>query len=189
KKTQQKGKQPQFINAYPDIFFEKAREKQRWSCTTLMTKSAGILLNTVKEVQEEKAITAGLTQQAWREHLHLKVPQITPEEAAQRLLEQAKKFDLLLHEYYLTDKAGHSQQPEEAAAVLSQYDRFLWELMEDKPSQTTIVLSSDHGNIEDLSTKTHTLNKVPLFVYGPGADAFAGAKSIKDITPGILTLL
>src|SRR5699024_8806138 len=109
-KAQQRGKKCTFINAYPDIFFQKARQRNRWSCTTLMTKSAGIGLNTAEDIKRGCALTAELTQQAWRDQLHIKVPIISPEDAADRLIEQSVHADLLLHEYYLTDKAGHSQQ-------------------------------------------------------------------------------
>ncbi len=188
-KAKQQGKSCSFINAYPDIFFEKARKRNRWSCTTLMTKSADIPLNTTSEVKDGKALTAELTQQAWREQLNIDVPQIPPEQAADRLLEQSEYYDLLLHEYYLTDKAGHSQQLERAAKFLEIYDRFLWHLICNKAKDTTIVLSSDHGNVEDLSIKTHTLNAVPLFVYGPGAHNFTTTQRITDVTPGILDTL
>jgi len=185
-KAQSLGKQCRFMNAYPDIFFQKAQKRNRWTCTTLMTKSAGVELNTTEDVKKERALTAELTQQAWREHLNIDVPQITPETAADRLLEQSVNWDLLLHEYYLTDKAGHSQEVEKAARYLKVYDRFLWHLINQKPKNVTIVLCSDHGNIEDLSVKTHTLNRVPLFAYGPGASHFSQAQSIMDVTPGIL---
>lgn len=188
-KARGKGKKCSFINAYPDIFFEKAEARNRWSCTTLMTKSAGISLNTTKEVKQEKAVTAGITQQAWREQLKIDVPEITPEQAARRLYKVAINYDLLLHEYYLTDKAGHSQEKEKSNIVINRYDRFLWELIQTKPKEITLVLCSDHGNVEDLSTKTHTLNKVPLFVLGPGAETFYQAQSIMDVTPGILKVL
>ncbi len=188
-KAKQQGYSCNFINAYPDIFFKKARKRNRWSCTTLMTKSAGISLNTTQEVKEEKALTAELTQWAWRKHLNIDVPKITPEHAADRLLEQSEEYDLLLHEYYLTDKAGHSQEMEKANHFLDVYDRFLWHLINNKSGETTIVLCSDHGNVEDLSVKTHTLNAVPLFVYGPGARNFADAQRISDITLGILDTL
>lgn len=188
-KAKELEKRCNFINAYPNIFFQKARKRNRWSCTTLMTKSADISLNTTKEVKEGKALTAELTQQAWREHLNIDVPEISPEEAADRLLEQTEQYDLLLHEYYLTDKAGHSQELEKATGFLKTYDRFLWHLINQKPTETTIVLCSDHGNVEDLSIKTHTFNHVPLFVYGPGASKFKNAQSIMDVTPGIIDVL
>lgn len=186
--AQKQGKSCRFINAYPDIFFQKKKKLNRWTCTTLMTKSADIPLNTTKEVKAGTALTAELTQQAWRRQLKIDVPEITPEEAADRLLEQSKRYDLLLHEYYLTDKAGHSQKMEHALDYLQIYDRFLWHLIRQKPSKVTIVLSSDHGNVEDLSKKTHTFNPVPLGICGPGANHFMGATSIRDVTPSIIEI-
>jgi hypothetical protein len=188
KKAQQMDRTCWFMNAYPDIFFKKAEKRNRWSCTTLMTKSAGIKLNTTEDVRNGNALTAEITQQTWREYLNIDVPEITAEEAAGRLLEQSGNYDLLLYEYYLTDKAGHSQQMDKAIEFLETYDRFLWHLIQNKPKELTIVLSSDHGNVEDLSTNTHTLNPVPLFACGPGAHHFSEAKSIMDITPGILEI-
>ncbi len=188
KKTQQIDRTCQFMNAYPGIFFRKAKKRNRWSCTTLMTKSAGIKLNTTEDIIEGRALTAEITQQAWREHLNIDVPEISVEEAADRLLEQSGNYDLLLYEYYLTDKAGHSQEMKKATEFLQTYDRFLWHLIQNRPKEVTIVLSSDHGNVEDLSTNTHTLNPVPLLAYGPGAHHFSEAESIMDVTPGILEI-
>jgi hypothetical protein len=188
-RAQQQGCTCHFMNAYPDIFFEKSRQRNRWSCTTLMAKSAGLPLNTADSVKEEKAITAGITQQGWREKLNIDIPEIDPKKAAGRLLQKVESYDLLLYEYYLTDKAGHSQEHSDAGSVLSTYNRFLAELIKNKKTGDTIVLSSDHGNVEDLSVKTHTYNKVPLFAYGPGAAAFADSESILDITPGILKIM
>lgn len=188
-KAQQKDKSCHFLNAYPEIFFKKARRRNRWSCTTLMTKSAAIPLNTTEDVKKRRALTAEITQQAWRKQLNISVPEISPEQAADRLMEQAENYDLLLYEYYLTDKAGHSQDIKQADGFIKTYDRFLWQLVQHKPRELTIVLSSDHGNIEDLSVKTHTLNRVPLFAYGPGAESFSRATSIMDVTPAILDIL
>lgn len=188
-KAHNRGYNCHFINAYPDIFFEKSRKRNRWSCTTLMTKSAGLPLNNAQSVRDEQAVTADLTQRAWREQLNIDIPEITLRQAARRLLQQARNFDLLLHEYYLTDKAGHSQDYDKAGCVLDIYAEFLMELIRGKEPEDTIVLCSDHGNVEDLSTKTHTLHKVPLYVFGPGADAFRDARSILDVTPAILQVL
>jgi len=188
-KAHGRGRTCHFINAYPDIFFEKSRKRNRWSCTTLMAKSAGLPLNNACSVKEEQSVTAGLTQQAWREQLKIDIPVIAPAEAARRLLGQARSYDLLLHEYYLTDKAGHSQDIGKARGVLVTYDEFLMELISGKDPEDTIVLCSDHGNVEDLSTKTHTLHRVPLYVFGPGADAFRDASTILDVTPSILKVL
>lgn len=188
-KAQKKNKKCHFINAYPDIFFRKAEQKNRWSCTTLMTKSANISLNTAEEIKKGKALTAELTQKSWKEQLQIEVPEITPEEAAIRIINQSVNYDLLLHEYYLTDKAGHSQDKKRANQFIHIYDRFLRHLIKLKPATTSLVLCSDHGNVENLSIKTHTYNAVPLVCLGPGAPVFSQAQSIQDVTPGMVKIL
>jgi hypothetical protein len=188
-KAQKQGKKCHFLNAYPDIFFTKAKKRNRWSCTTLMTKSADITLNRAESVKQEEALTAELTQEAWRDQLDIQVPIITPQRAAQRLIDQSINYDLLLHEYYLTDKAGHSQDANKADQYLRIYDNFLSYLIEHKPESYTLVLSSDHGNVEDLSVKTHSYHKVPLYAHGPGAYHFSDAESIMDVTPRVLEVL
>ena len=182
------GKNPHFLNAYPDIFFEKSEKRNRWSCTTLMTKSAGLPLNRLEDVLQERAITAEIVQSAWRSMLNLDVPSIKPEDASERALNALEMYDLVLYEYYLTDKAGHSQKRDTADQVLKVLDRFLIHIIKNKKPADTLVICSDHGNIEDLSTKTHTRNPVPLFVHGE-TGPFLNANSILDVTPGILAVL
>ena len=56
-----------------------------------------------------------------------------------------------------------------------------------KRSKTLLVLTSDHGNLENTSVSTHTMNPVPLVAIGPGAEAFCeGMRSLTDITPQII---
>lgn len=182
------NKKPHFLNAYPDIFFKKSEKRNRWSCTTLMTRSAGIKLNTLDDVIERKAVTAEIIQSAWRSMLHLNVPEIEPEEASERALHALEENDLVLYEYYLTDKAGHGQNRKEAEKILNTLDRFLLEIIRRLNSNQTLVICSDHGNLEDLSVKTHTRNKVPLFVAG-NTEPFKNEESILDVTPGIIKVL
>ena len=55
-----------------------------------------------------------------------------------------------------------------------------------------ILLTSDHGNLEDLSTHGHTRNPVPGLLIGalPLRRAFAaGLIDLTGITPAILHLL
>jgi hypothetical protein len=183
------GKSTHFINAYPEIFFERSSKRNRWSCTTLMAQAAGQRLNTLDDVLKGEAITAEIIQNAWRDMLGLDVPQILPETAADRLLKSSSRYDLVMYEYYLTDKAGHAKDPEMAERVFSVLDRFLHHLITNKNSDTHIVISSDHGNMENLSVKTHTRNPVPLFISGTGTDKIKKAQSIMDVPSIILDLL
>ncbi|MEX0608740.1 MAG: hypothetical protein WD016_10325 [Balneolaceae bacterium] len=183
------GKKPYFMNAYPPLFFKHAKKRNRWSCTTLMVKSAEIKLNSTQEILYETALTAEIVQNAWRDQLGINIPKITPKEAAQRLLNVLPDYDLVLYEYYLTDKAGHSQKPEDAERVLKTLDEFLLHIIKEKAPEDILLITSDHGNLEDLSTKTHTRNKVPLFVLGDGAEKFSGIESIADVKGEICSFL
>ena len=177
-----------FINAFPEVFFEHSRERNRWSSTTLMTLKAGLPLNTINEVLEEKAVTAEINQKVWKERLSQDVPEITEKHAADRVIAAAEDYDLVLMEYYLTDKAGHERDMDQAQEILQQLDRFLMPLIEKtEEKRHTLLLTSDHGNIEDLSTKTHTRNKVPFFVTGNGSEHFHGIRSIREVTPLCVT--
>ena len=75
----------------------------------------------------------------------------------------AQEYDFTLFEYFQTDLAAHSGNRETVDAVLGQLDEFMADvrLFGERPGNL-LVLTSDHGNIEDLSTRTHTLNPVPL---------------------------
>jgi len=189
KELMKKGKKVSFANAYPPVFFEKARQRNRWSCTTLMTKHAGIKLNTVDDLEKGQALAADITQKAWREKLGIDVPEISPGDAAHRILELSTRYDLVLFEFYLTDKAGHSQSPEKAQQVLQLLDSFLKQLLEVKDKKDVLLITSDHGNLEDLSVKTHTRNRVPLLVHGKSAGAFSGVQSLTNIKQAILNFL
>jgi len=182
------GKAPVFMNAYPEIFFRKAEKRDRWTATTLMARSAGITLKTTHDVLNGEAITAEIRQDIWRKQLGLDVPEITVEEAAKRLLQAARTDDLVLYEFYLTDKAGHSMNTAYSDEIRDLLDPFLNYLTDSISDRDTLVISSDHGNLEDLSIKTHTRNAVPLFVKGK-TTFFNRAESIADVTPAIVQLL
>ena len=182
--------EPFFLNAYPEIFFKKMKRRNRWTCTTLMAASAGQRLNRTEDLRYGRALTAEIVQDAWREKLGIDVKSIYPEEAAERVLVMLEEYDLLLYEYYLTDKAGHSRSVERSFQVLEVLNRFLRHIMNGLADDDYLVLCSDHGNLEDLRVKTHTRNRVPLIVFGNGSGGKAEqAESIMDLPNVIRSLL
>lgn len=183
------GKNPHFINAYPPAFFEISKKRNRWSCTTLMVQSAGLKLNNTDDVLNETALTAEIIQNAWRDQLGIDVPEITPPQAAKRLLHVTPRYDLILYEYYLTDKAGHSQDPNKAKQVLNTLQEFLNTIITNKDPDDLLLITSDHGNIEDLSTKSHTRNRVPLIALGSGAKRFENVQSLVDVKEAIISFI
>jgi hypothetical protein len=179
-----------FANAYPDRFFAYSESTGRWSTTTRMCRAAGVRLRTQADLMTGDAVTADLTGAAWRDRLGLDVPLLTPREAGSRLHRLARGHDVTLLEYYLTDKAGHSRDWARSGAVLSDLDGlFAGYLDAFDPSRDLLIVTSDHGNLEDLSVKPHTRNPVPLIAMGNGADAVGTATDLTDVTPMLSGLL
>jgi len=72
---------------------------------------------------------------------------------------------------------------------LKPLDAFLRQLIEQKEAGDTLLVTSDHGNLENLSTKSHTMYPVPLFVSGPGAPAFKAVYNLMHVPDAILKVL
>ena len=91
-----------------------------------------------------------------------------------------------LYECFLPDLIGHRRDRPAASRFLATLDDFLQALIENRPAEVNVLISSDHGNFEDFSQGQHTLNPVPLIVVGPDAPAFADVDSICGIIDRIL---
>ena len=176
-----------FANGYPDRFFSYAARRNRWTVTTRCCLDADVRIRTEADVRTGDALTADLTGHSWREDLGLDVPLRTPTAAGEQLAAIASEHACTVFEYFLTDKAGHARDAERAHRVLQDVDQFVGALLEAlDPTRDLLALCSDHGNLEDLSIKTHTRNPVPLLAWGSGAANFAEAKAITDVTPALL---
>jgi 2,3-bisphosphoglycerate-independent phosphoglycerate mutase len=51
----------------------------------------------------------------------------------------------------------------------------------------TLLLTSDHGNVESLAAPAHTRNPVPLLAFGPGASDFAAVTDISQVADAIVS--
>lgn len=178
-----------FANAYPKVFFDYINSgRSRLSTSTLTIKRAGIRFNSVNDVRNGRALTAELTNERWNKKLGYKLPVIKPKTAARRLLRVASKYKFTLYEYYLTDHLGHWRLADEFDKLYNELDEFIFTLIEEMDNKkTTLVICSDHGNLEDLSVKTHTLNPSLTIAAGKNSkDIFDSVKCIIDIKPAII---
>jgi 2,3-bisphosphoglycerate-independent phosphoglycerate mutase len=177
----EKNKKVCFVNAYPKQFFEYiASGKTRLSVTTLSCLMSGVPLLGYEELKKGKAVSADITAEGWK-RFGYDIKPVDPFIAGKRLYSIAKKNDFTVFEYFYTDHAGHSKDKEFAKKVLSKYDKFFSGILENyDKNKLFIFIVSDHGNLEDLSVKTHTLNPVPVILIGKRKEYYA--KKIKDIT-------
>jgi len=178
----QKGYKVSFANAYPRVFFDYISSgKQRLSTTSLSCMLSGVKLNRVTELRKGEALTAEITNERWNLKLGYKLPVITPETAAKRLLKINAKHKFTLYEFFLTDHTGHGRYEGDVEKMIKGLDRFLYYILGNLDrKRTTRIICSDHGNFEDLSIKTHTLNPALTAVSGLHAEEIA--LEIKDLS-------
>jgi 2,3-bisphosphoglycerate-independent phosphoglycerate mutase len=155
-----------FANAFPQRFFDFVEHrKTRLSVVTLSCLSAGVPLRRAEDLARGNGVSADLTGEAWRAHGHPEIPVITPQEAGYRLADMSAMSTFTLFDYWKTDHAGHAQGHPEAVQVLERLDGLLEGVLARLDlDETLLVITSDHGNIEDLSTRSHTRNPVPLIL-------------------------
>lgn len=177
-----------FANTYTKRFFA---ERPRWiSATTAAVEAAGLRFNTVADLDAGRAVYQDFTNGMLIERGET-VSLRTPEEAGAILANIAGGHQFALYEYFITDKIGHAQDMKAARSVLQGLARYIRALLQQLDlKSTTVLLTSDHGNIEDLGVRNHTLNLVPTLIWGKDCDYFASRiRSLADITPVIVETL
>ena len=192
-------KHPCFANAYPQKFFDYiAQRHSRMTVTTLSCEYAGLPLLRAEDLAAGRGISADITNSGWHALGYPGMGTIKPAEAGRRLAGISSTHDFVLYEYWKTDHAGHSQDMREAIDALEMFDQMLAGILENLDlHETLLLLTSDHGNVEDLSVKTHTRNPVPAILYGRRHDAVArkldGASShsgnLSHVTPTLMEFM
>jgi hypothetical protein len=194
------GRSAAFANAYPIAYLRAlgfpadgepeltfGRRRPRASATTLAFTAGGGRLRTWPDLARGEALTADLSGARARAH-GAAAPHRTPEDAAAVLLAIGAGHDLTLFEFFETDEAGHAQDMDAALAALDRLDRFLRAVVAGLPAGASLVVASDHGNIEDLSTRNHTLAPVPVLGFGPAAARLDAVRDLTGIAPLLLDL-
>jgi hypothetical protein len=195
-KTVKAGKKTALLSAYPPRYFAGINSgKHIYSSIPLAFTNAGLSLFTKDDYYAGDALAADFTGYGWREFLHLRdAPVYEPEAAGQKLAEIASKYDFSLFEYWASDYAGHKQDMDSAVHQLERFDGVLKGLLESKSDWQSdlLLLTSDHGNMEDLSTRRHTAADVPLLLFGDKSLRREFQNGIHDLTgiaPAIARIL
>ena len=180
-------KSPTFANAYPPPFFERKLKFQ--SVTTAALFQAGLSFRSLEDLGKGKALYQDFTNRILRERGY-EVPLMTPWEAGERLADVACDYDFTLYEYFQTDIAGHSQGMERCKREIEKLDAFIDSILAHLDLESTLMLlTSDHGNIEDLSISDHTSNPVATVLWGKGKEMIASRiDSIADVAPRLIEL-
>ena len=190
-KLTQNGRRARFFNAFRPRFFDLPRERQLlFSATTVSNLAADLPFFTLDDLEAGRSIYQEFTNRELIERGFPVGPR-TPSEAGCILAREALNNDFTLYEYFQTDRAGHSGELERCRVELNKLEEFLEALLENLEEELSagmlVLLTSDHGNLEDLSTRRHTTNPVPLAVWGHDAANFLdGVERLDQVAGAIL---
>ena len=174
---------------YLDRMNDPAEKRYKPSVSSVMTMSAGLPFRMVEEYRNGKGIYHDITGRIIVESGY-DAEIITPKEAAHRLYSISRENDFTLFEHFMSDIIGHKMDMGLAIEEIELLDAFVGELLKlADPEKDIIFITSDHGNIEDVSIKTHTLNKVPTIIIGGNHKSrTVKIRSLLDIMPAVLEI-
>jgi hypothetical protein len=197
------GRRTALANAYPAAYLQAlgfafdgtaegdpelpaGRWRPRASATTLAYSAARGAFRSWNDAGAGRALTHDITGSRARA-LGARIPARTPWGAADILLQVAEGHDLTLFEFYETDEAGHARSMERALDVVTRLDEFLRALVARLPTGWSLVVASDHGNVEDLSSRNH-LARVPVLGFGPAATRVDAVHDLTRLAPLLIEL-
>ena len=183
------GKKTTLLNAYPPRYFDGIDSGKRlYSSIPLSVVNAGLPLFRHDDLFAGRALSADFTGEGWRSMLgFVDAPVMNAQDAGRKLAAIAKEYDFSLFEYWASDYAGHGQEMATAVSLMETFDGVLSGLVE-VWDDGLILITSDHGNMEDLSTRKHTDADVPALVIGEKTareEFTSGLKDLTDIAPAI----
>lgn len=177
-----------FANAYP--YAQLPHGGRRPIAPPLAAVAAGLLGRGAAALRSHTAVASSITNERWQDHLGERaVPSVSAEEAGRTLAGLAATAEVTLFAHYDTDTAGHRADMPAAVRAIEKVDAFVGGLCHHLPADVLMVITSDHGNLED-ARGGHTRNPVPVLAIGPCHERVGEAvKTIADVVPLLLNLL
>jgi hypothetical protein len=193
------GRRVAFANAFGMRYWEAlAARRLRRSASVIAAEGAGVRFRSDHDLRAGSALTWDITGETIRAGGG-DAPVVAARAAGARLARLAAQYDFVFFETFLTDLAGHGRLAHLAApdrpplAIVEQVhmamervDGMITGALDAMRPGDTLVLASDHGNIESLSSSSHTRNPVPLLVVGPAASWFAHLVSIVEVADAVV---
>jgi hypothetical protein len=163
------GGRAALITPYPQGYFDAIDSGKRLlSSVPLAATSAGLPLMSADDLRAGRAISPDFTGQAWHTHLgYSDVPTYTLAEAGRQIATIAGDYSFSFFEHWPSDRTGHRGPMDQAVEHLSAIDEVLGGLFaawDDR--QGLLIITSDHGNIEEKDHRQHSLNPVPTILVG-----------------------
>ncbi|REJ79910.1 MAG: metalloenzyme [Acidobacteria bacterium] len=203
-----RGDRVAFANAFSPLYEERlARRRARRSVTVCCAEDAGLRRRGLADLARGDAVSWDVERDLFLAVLEaadttdadedggsappsqrpIGLGPVYAEQAGRHLADLLGDHELVLYETFLTDLVGHGRTELSPRQALARIDSLLSGVAPAIDAQgATVVLVSDHGNIEETDHRRHTRNPVPLLALGPAAARFAACVSLCDVTPAVL---
>jgi hypothetical protein len=186
------GKRAALISAYPARLHDAINSGKRLrSSYQQALHEAGLPMFGEAELYSGEGLSEDWTGHGWREHLgYTDTPLYPPEEAGRRIVEVSRRYDFAFFSHWMSDTVGHRGTVEDGARLLEVFDSVMAGMLEAwDDAEGVLIVTSDHGNMEDLSHGKHTENDVPTLVIGDARDVFRDVHDLSDLVPRMGRLL
>ncbi len=182
---------PTFANAFsPQYWQALANRRVRRSASVIAAEGADLRLRTLEDLRNGQALMWDITGEVLQSRYDIHdTPLLSPEQAGAVLTALARQHHLVFFESFLTDLVGHGRLPISDTEAIERIDGLIGGLLKTRHPADTVLITSDHGNIEDRSTRGHTCNPVPLLVIGPAAPVFAAVADCAGVADAIMHAL
>jgi hypothetical protein len=204
--VQMLGKQAAFANVFGPNYWQALESgRLRPSASVIAANGANIRLRTLEDYRSGMAVAWDVTG-TFLHHREPAIEPISPAQAGTALATIAQTHDLVFFETFLPDLAAHERlgqnrrttthpntadnsRIEQITMALELIDALIGATLAAMRPTDTLLLTSDHGNIESLAAKSHTRHPVPLLVIGPAARAFTHVTTIAEVAGTITAAL
>lgn len=177
------GRTAALLEAYPPRWHKGIDSGKRIPASyQYAVRSAGLQFMNADDFRAGRALSGDWTGEGWHAHLGFSdTPTRSPYEAGRALARISRSYDFAFFSHWMTDVVGHRGPLEDGILLLQTFDEAVRGLLDEwDENEGLIIITSDHGNLEDLSHGKHTENDVPLLLIGAEKERFAAG--LDDLT-------
>ena len=187
KQTVAHGMKAALLEAYPPRWHEAVNSGKRLRASYQQAAfEAGQALFTEEAIYNGDALAVDWTGEGWRSDLgYTDTPIYTPFEAGRRMVEISRRYEFSFFAHWITDTVGHRGTVADGVRLLELFDGVMAGVLSEwDDAEGLVIVTSDHGNMEDLSHTKHTENLVPTLIIGQEkARCAAGLRTLADLAP------
>jgi hypothetical protein len=192
KQVVQQHKTATLLEAYPPTWHQRINSGRRLpSSYQYAVRAAGLPFWGEQDLRAGTALSGDWTGEGWRNHLGYEdTPILTPFDAGVRMVELSRRYDFSFFPHWATDIVGHRGPIEEAVRLLEKFDAVMAGVLSTwHDDEGLIIITSDHGNMEEINHRRHTENDVPTVVIGSEKGIFDDLADLAGLVPRMADVL